>query len=123
MNKTARWLTGIYYLWLTAIIIVSSIPDIGSSKKDIMGFDKYVHFIEYMILAFLYICLKLSQRQKPMLKNYLFLAILLPALDELHQLFIRGRDSSPLDFSADWAGVSIAFLIYLLLMKVKSSKL
>jgi len=123
MNKTARWLKRIYYLWLTAIIIVSSIPDIGSSEEVLLGFDKYAHFIEYLILAFLYICLKLSQRQKPMLKNYLFLAILLPALDELHQLFIRGRDSSPLDFSADWAGVTLAFLIYLLLMKVKSSKL
>lgn len=122
MNKITKWLTAIYYTWLTGIIIVSSIPDIGSSQESLLGFDKYAHFIEYLFLAFLYICMKLARYQKPLIKNYLFLAIMLPALDELHQLLIRGRECSPLDFAADWAGVSLAFIIYLLLTKFLSIK-
>ncbi|MDP8209532.1 MAG: VanZ family protein [Candidatus Stygibacter australis] len=123
MNKMTKWMTAIYYTWLAAILIVSSIPDIGSSEESLLGFDKYAHFIEYLILAFLFICMKLARHQKPILKNYFFLAVLLPALDELHQLFIRGRECSPLDFSADWAGVSLAFIVYLLLIKFLSIKL
>jgi len=123
MNKLIRWITAIYYTWLTAIIIVSSIPDIGSSEETLLGFDKYAHFIEYLILAFLFICMKLARHQKPILKNYFILAVLLPASDELHQLLIRGRECSPLDFAADWAGVSLAFIVYLLFTKYLSIKL
>ncbi|MCF7911707.1 MAG: VanZ family protein [Candidatus Cloacimonetes bacterium] len=123
MNKIATWLTWLFYLWLTAILIVSSIPDIGSKNETLLGFDKYAHFTEYFILSILFILMKIARKQKPLLKNYLLLAILLPMGDEIHQLFIRGREFSLLDFSADWAGASLAFLVYYLLKRSPLLKL
>jgi len=123
MNKIAYWLTLLFYLWLMAILIVSSIPDIGSEIETPLGFDKFAHFTEYLILAILYILMKIARKQTLLVKNYLLLAIPLPLGDELHQLFIRGREFSLLDYSADWAGVSLAFLVYYLLLRSQLIKL
>jgi VanZ family protein len=123
MSNSALWLRRLFYFWLTAILIVSSIPDIGSDTETLLGFDKYAHFAEYLILAILYILMKIARKQTLLVKNYLLLAIPLPFGDELHQLFIRGREFSLLDYSADWAGVSLAFLVYYLLKRSQLIKL
>ncbi len=123
MSRKAFWLSVLFYTWLVMILAVSSIPDIGSNEETLLGFDKYAHFGEYFVLAVLYLIMKRARRGEVAIKNYLFLAIPLPFLEELHQIWIRGRLFSLLDFAADWAGVTLVFLVYYLIKSRKQIKL
>ena len=112
MTRTNKIYKFLFYFWLILIWIVSSIPDIGSPNDTLAGFDKYAHFGQYLILAVLYLLMKYSQNSKVKVEQYFFISIILTFLEEGHQLWIRGRDFSLLDFACNWAGVTTAFLIY-----------
>ena len=118
MNKRVFWTGFLFYFWLTGIFIVSSIPDIGSNEEKVLGFDKLAHFSEYFGLAVFFILMKRERRQPVLPGHYLFLAIPLPFIEELHQLLIPGRQFSLMDIAADWAGVSVVFAGYYLLNKL-----
>jgi VanZ family protein len=112
----------IFYTWLACIVIVSSIPNIGSEKDTLSGLDKIAHFSEYLILALLYILMKRAQTSRISLSNYFILAIILPLADEMHQILIPGRTVSFHDYAANWVGATTGFLIYYLLLRIRLIK-
>ncbi len=79
-------------------------------------FDKIVHACVYIVLAYLF---SVAFR-KSGVRKYLFAAALISATlygitDEIHQLFVAGRDASIGDVIADFTGAFLgSFLAFLL---------
>ncbi|MCX6168309.1 MAG: VanZ family protein [Ignavibacteriales bacterium] len=112
--------------WITLFVLttipVDAVPQIFNNQ------DKIEHFVAYGALAFL-LTLALSFQKKSKLissKAFLFTFIFIlsyGAVDELHQLFVPGRDCDLLDWLADSIGGSIGIgMVYLFLrsqLKIK----
>lgn len=97
---------------LYAILIfgISSIPAHQLSGKLILP-DYILHIIEYLPFGFLvFRALKGSKGNLPFKKIFLFsicLAVLYALSDEMHQLFVPGRDASVWDLLCDSIGAVI----------------
>src|SRR5437763_8492663 len=94
-------------VWAAVIFALSSIPHLSSGLGtwDTV-LRKCAHVTEYAILGAL--LLRAIGRETPA-----FLAALLyAASDELHQHFVRGRHSSPVDVAIDAVGVAIGLLAW-----------
>ena len=96
------------------IFIISSfhaipIPDLGFSLQD-----KWTHILEFSIFGFL-LQRSIYYHYGPILKavvTVLILGIGYGGLDEIHQLFVRGREASFGDFLADSIGIVLACGVY-----------
>jgi VanZ family protein len=81
------------------------------------------HLSEYLILASLYI-LALNKNTNlsplPLLSIALLLAVAFGVSDEIHQLFVPGRQSDIFDVLTDFIGASIAGIAYALRLKFKN---
>ncbi len=99
-----RWLPAV--VWASVMLIVSSIPKLGIQQGLFPGFDKLAHLIEYFIFG-----VTLRYWSQTRRRPYLYGGIILGLLDELHQAYIPGRESSFWDFAADAAGVTFGYLI------------
>ena len=93
-------------VWAGVIFALSSIPSLstGLGTWDTV-LRKLAHATEYAILAAL--LLRALGRELPAL----VLAVAYAATDELHQHFVRGRHSSPIDVAIDAAGAAIGLLL------------
>ena len=98
VGTLARW--GPAVAWAAVIFALSSIPSLGTGLGtwDLV-LRKVAHFAEFGILGWL---LVRALRDAPA-------AVLAGAAyavtDEVHQLFVSGRQGSPLDWLIDAAGV------------------
>jgi VanZ family protein len=104
------------FAWIVLIFALSSIPDVTPGDMKLpAGTDKAVHFIEYGILAILFLR-GLSYDHKRLSPLLVIAAILTGAgvgyMDELYQSRVAGRDSSYFDLAADIAGVLTGSLLY-----------
>ncbi len=93
--------------WLI-LFVATTLPSVDLPKTGVS--DKIEHFTAYMILAVLFNFALMFQNKYPKLKKkawlYTLIVILTYAgLDEIHQLFIPGRDCDILDWLADTSGV------------------
>lgn len=106
--------------WIAVIFGVSSIPQLSSDSFGLPpGFDKVVHFAEYLVLAIL---LRHGiggdgQRGAPVLLFVIATGLLVGCLDELYQSLIPGRHPSALDVAADAAGVLAGACLAALIVK------
>jgi VanZ family protein len=94
--------------WAALIFALSSIPSLstGLGWWDTV-LRKGAHLTEYAVFgALLYRAL---EREAPALAG----GIAYAASDELHQHFVRGRHSSPVDVAIDAVGVAIGMLVWL----------
>ncbi|MCH8941847.1 MAG: VanZ family protein [Bacteroidetes bacterium] len=105
--------------WLI-LIIATSLPskDIPSIKLN----DKIEHLLAYFILGFLFNIAVLVQNKFLFLKEKAFFSTIIflgiyAIIDELHQIFIPGRDCSFLDWGADILGVVFGVLLTYFLLK------
>ena len=105
--------------WLV-LIIATSLPskDIPNIKLN----DKIEHLAAYFILGFLFNLALLVQNKFKYLKEKAFSSTIIllgiyAVIDELHQLFIPGRECSFFDWSADILGIVFGVLIVSLLIK------
>ncbi len=102
------WFLTFGYMGL--IFYLSSINSIKLPRLDI-GFDKVVHLIAYMPLAFLFfLAIHTSGGRKYVFLTAFLLAGLYGISDEIHQSFVPGRDASIGDVIADCLGGIIGCL-------------
>jgi VanZ family protein len=113
LQRTSTWL-GIYLLWFVILTILSSLSQPGP-KVEMVGFDKIVHTIWFMLggaaLA-LALCYRMP-RQAPAWRSIFFIVLLTGALvgglDEWHQSFTPGRQGLDVyDWAADVLGSLLA---------------
>ncbi len=104
------WAPVILYAGL--IFTISSFP-LPPPKVEIPFVDKFIHLIEYGILGFLfYRALRASRLAKQVFILAIIFSILYALSDEIHQLFVPGREFDLWDLAADSLG-AILIAIYL----------
>ena len=106
--------------WLI-LLILTTLPGRDLPKTGIN--DKIEHFTAYFFLGFLLSLTSLFQNKfLKIKKNFaLFTGIIIglyAALDEIHQLFVPGRNCDILDWTADMIGASIGILLVIFLIKI-----
>lgn len=90
------------------IFVTSSIPGHELPHIPFLSFDKIVHTFEFGLLGML--LFRSFRFPKPFSRPYLLtLCIGIPyaAIDEIHQLFVAGRNCDIVDFMFDVAGLVI----------------
>ena len=94
-------------LWAALIFAFSSIPSLSSGLGvwDTV-LRKGAHMTEYAVLAFL-LARALASEAPAFVAGLLY-----AASDELHQSFVRGRHSSPVDVAIDAVGLTAGILAW-----------
>jgi VanZ family protein len=113
-SKTLKqWLP--FFLWTVLIFVGSSIPRLPGNPFGLPTWsDKVAHFLEYLILAFLFYRGIRGERWRMGIPAWLVVistGLVIASIDEYHQMYIPGRDSNILDWTADMAGVATGALI------------
>ena len=106
--------------WLI-LLVLTTLPGRDLPKTGIN--DKIEHLSAYFLLGILLSLALLFQNKFLKIKKYftLFTGLfigLYAALDEIHQLFVPGRDCDILDWTADMIGASIGILLIIFLIKI-----
>ncbi len=96
-------------LYMILIFVMSSIPRLTLPDVGIRWEDKFVHLVEYFVLAFLLARAFYYQEWKPLsietaVRYAVLVAILYAATDEVHQYFVPGRFADVWDWVADAIG-------------------
>ena len=90
------WNVTLTYIILITILSHQPADDISEVSPNIKNLDKLFHFIEFSILGFLIFgSLSLNSKEfDQILSLSIKIGILFSCLDEYHQSFVDGRDSS-----------------------------
>jgi VanZ family protein len=109
---------GIYWFIL---LILTTLPGKDLPKTGVN--DKIEHFSAYFFLSILLSLTLLLQNKYYKMKKYFaavsgFIIGLYAALDEIHQLFVPGRDCDILDWTADMVGACIGIFLIIFLIKI-----
>lgn len=103
-----HWLAVLCYAGV--IFFLSSLPGTTLPQQLVLS-DFTLHIIEYLPLGFLMARAmqhtKASSSKKAMFLLCCILAIVYAISDEIHQLFVPGRQASPFDLIADSIGAFI----------------
>ena len=94
-------------LWAGVIFTLSAIPDLGTGLGtwDLI-LRKLAHIAEYAILG------ALTYRALGRVPPAIGLGSAYAVTDEVHQIFVTGRQGSPVDWLVDSAGVVVGVLLY-----------
>lgn len=125
-NKKTANIALVYYLpvllWLGLIFYFSSLPGLGIKYPPDIWFyvtRKGAHVFEYFILCWLFIRLlhfhKIKKRELYVASGLLSLAYAFS--DEIHQLFVLGREGKFFDIGMDLGGILLAAAMWKLLHK------
>lgn len=99
-------------LWAALIYMLSSIPSLASGFEQMwdLVLRKAAHVAEYAILGLL---LRRALQSTPH-AAYLAasLGVLYAGSDEVHQMFVAGREGSPIDVAIDALGVLLGVSAY-----------
>lgn len=96
----------LFWSCTVTIATLSSWPSLSIPVPDVMSPDKIAHFLEYAVFAFLYYKFR-EEDNVPVnriIRQLCIMLICIPVIDEVHQLFIPGRDFSFYDMLADTGG-------------------
>ena len=104
-SRLSAWLPVL--AWAAVIFALSSIPHLGTGLGtwDTI-LRKGAHVTEYAILGLL--LLRAVGRETPAF----LLGVAYAITDEIHQHFVTGRHSSPIDVAIDSTGVLIGVLVF-----------
>ena len=105
--------------WLT-IFVATSLPAEALPETGVG--DKIEHLVAYFILGVFISLLLLFQNKYMILKKYFLLSafvlcLLYGSIDEIHQLFIPGRQCDIIDLTADTIGISAGIILIWILSK------
>lgn len=114
-----------FWLWTIALFTGTSLPGSSITLPDFQFSDKFAHFFAYAGVGFLLRRLIPHLRAEFWKKSYtnisITIGVFMGIIDELHQIFIPGRDASLGDLLADIIGVVLGIFIYYLAKKVMPS--
>jgi VanZ family protein len=113
-SKTLKqWLP--FFAWVVLVFVGSSIPRLPGNPFGLPQWsDKVAHFLEYLVLAFLFYRGVRGGRRRagfPVWFVVLATGLVIASIDEYHQLYIPGRDANIWDWTADMAGIVTGALI------------
>jgi len=112
-NTLKQWLP--FFAWVVLIFVGSSIPRLPGNPFGLPQWsDKVAHFMEYLILAFLFYRGIRVERWRMGIPAWLIVlgtGLAIASIDEYHQEYIPGRDANGWDWAADMAGVATGALI------------
>ena len=124
-EKPWIWFVGLL-AYLTLIFFVSHIPLAQLQQLPFDFWDKAVHCVEYMPVGFLVTGLVRTKwtgvKVGTLITAAIFISIALAGLDEFHQSFVPGRDSSIGDAIADGIGAAMGSVIAAMLFKVQGER-
>ena len=129
-NKKKKILVFYYaplIFWMGLIFYFSSLPGLTQTENPdfwFYFFRKGAHVVEYFIMVFLFFLVFRFHKLK---KKEIFLLSFLFSLayafsDEIHQVFIPGREGKFSDVGVDLIGIILAILIYNLFRKKSGGK-
>ncbi|MBC8342783.1 MAG: VanZ family protein [Bacteroidetes bacterium] len=99
----------LFWCWLILILGVSSIPSLPVLEKEVIGLvrtDYFIHFVEYFILAMLFVLWKKNTSFKPISLVLIWLiGTAIAFADEIHQLWIPDRTFNPADLLFNSFGI------------------
>lgn len=111
-----------YWIFL---FILTTIP--GSAMPDVKVSDKIEHFAAYFVLGAL-LCLAVMVQDKyvlvkkhPFVSSWFFIA-LYAGIDEMHQMFVPGRQADLLDWTADIVGAALALIVIAIIKKIDDGR-
>ena len=119
-NKKKLLYIPLVVYWIV-LLSLTTLPGSDLPKTGIN--DKIEHFSAYFFLGLLLSMTLLFQNKFLKIKKYFaffagFIIGLYAALDEIHQIFIPGRDCELFDWTADIIGAGIGILLIIFLLKI-----
>ncbi|HHE39414.1 MAG TPA: hypothetical protein ENL20_12725 [Candidatus Cloacimonetes bacterium] len=118
----------LFWIWLSIIIIISSIPGLSTPKINIIKFefrlDYVFHFFIYLIFSIIFFLWKINgkkQRKFNLLSIMIILSVILAVFDEFHQMLIPGRTFNPVDLIFNCAGLFTGFIFSIILFRKKNA--
>jgi len=105
-------------LWAAMLFVLSSLPQLPPVPKGPLSWDKLQHFGAYATFGLLLVRAFGGVGWKP-----LAVGVLYGGSDEVHQLFVPGRDCNLYDFVADAIGVLASQIFVRALRRRKESVL
>ena len=105
----------LFFLWIVTILVLTSYPKLSVPNDKLLNIDKLAHFVVYLILATLFVLMNIHQTAAKTRLQLILFMLIMPILDELHQIPIPGRYFSFYDLLADTLG----FLIIIILISNK----
>jgi VanZ family protein len=127
LEHNKKWL--VYFPLIIYWLILFTATTLPAADLPKIGVgDKVEHFLAYLILAALVNLALMFQNKYNKLKKYAWLYTLIfclayAGLDELHQLFIPGRDCDIFDWLSDAGGIllGIGFIrLFIAIFKYKA---
>ena len=97
----------ILYLYVVIIFLLSSTPPSVVESIQINGLDKVIHFIEYFILGII-----LMNTKHIFVKQYYYLIIIIPIIDEYIIQNYAGRNVDLFDFIANILGLLFGIMLW-----------
>jgi VanZ family protein len=91
----------------------------------VANFDKLAHGLAFSVMGFLLAFGFFKSVHASLKTKILFVWLVgtgLGILDEIHQIFVRGRTSDPRDATADAVGVGLGIFLYWLVVRKKISR-
>ncbi len=120
---------GPFILWCLLIFVSSSIPSAKLPRFVFKLSDKFLHSILFLVLAALAYRALTHQGSFPSLSRHALVITLAFTLfygvsDEVHQLFVTGRNASVYDVAADVVGglVFVLFIKFSGMLKRRQSR-
>jgi VanZ family protein len=119
LNKHKKLLYILLSVYWLIIFTLTTLP--GKDLPETGISDKIEHFSAYLILGVLLSLALLFQNRFFRIKKYfaacsLIIIGIYAAFDEIHQIFVPGRDCEFLDWTSDMAGaiIGVIFIIFLI---------
>jgi len=106
-----------------AIFYMSSLTFEGVSYTTNINSILYHFFAFFFFASFLYISSLKGKKKYSFLILALIISLLYAILDEFHQFFVPGRNSSIVDFFIDSLGIMLASMIYAIRIEFVNRKI